>query len=101
MESKTAFVLMLLSYVFYAHWYWGWNAPGDKYQLHFLVAAVMIGLLPQPFLGVGPLIGIFCVMPRAILSSLVFSDLIHVALKRKAGSILRAVADDDVSGEKV
>lgn len=94
---------MMMSYTLYAYWYFRWNHPGDKYQLHFLVAAVVLGLLPQPFLGTGLLIGTFCVIPRVFLSSLLVSDLFHLGLKRRSRNRphARALGDEAVAGEKV
>lgn len=86
---------------FYAYLYWNWNHPRDKYQLHFLITAVLIALLPLPFLGVGFLIGVFCVVPRAILSALLISDFFHLGLKRRSRQGSRGVGGEMVSGEKV
>jgi hypothetical protein len=90
----------MVCFAFYAYLYWNWNSPGDKYQPHFLVVAVMLGLLPLPFLEVGPLIGIFCVIPRAILSGLLLSDFFHL-FWRKASNKPHIVEEEAVSGEKV
>jgi hypothetical protein len=98
MNTEIAFVVEMLSFSVYSYWYWYWNQE-DKYQLHFLVAAVVFALLPILFLEVGPLIGVFCVMPRAVLSSLVLSDFFHLALKVSNKS--RVQAEEAVSGEKV
>ena len=98
MNTEIAFAVEILSFSIYSYWYWNWNT-GDKYQLHFLVGAVVLGLLPLYFLEVGPLIGVFCVMPRAVLSSLVLSDFFHLALKVSNKS--RVQSEEDVSVEKV
>ena len=99
-NTEIAFVIECVCFTAYAYWYWTWNHPGDKYQLHFLVASVMLGLLPLQFLGTGLLIGIFCVMPRAILSGLLVSDFFHL-FWRKASNKSHAVVEEAVSGEKV
>jgi hypothetical protein len=90
----------MLCFAFYAYLYWNWNFPGDKYQLHFLVVVVMLGLLPLPFLEVGPLIGVFCVVPRAILSGLLLSDFFHL-FWRKAINKPYVVEEEAVLREKV
>ena len=90
----------IICFSLYSYWYSRWN-PSDKYQLQFLVAAVVLGLLPQPFLETGPLIGIFCVVPRAILSGLLVSDFFHLFWYGKASNEHHIVGEEAALREKV
>jgi len=99
-NSEVGFAVEVACFSLYSYWYSSWN-QGDKYQLHFLVTAVALGLLPLLYLGTGLLIGIFCVVPRAILSGLLVSDIFHLFWDGKVSNKPHMIGNEAVSGEKV
>jgi hypothetical protein len=80
MNSTAFFIIAVASFVGYACWYFGSNKETDRCQQHILAAITGIGYIVALGLGFGPLIGTFCVAPRAVVVGLLVSDLAHAVV---------------------
>jgi hypothetical protein len=78
MNPTAVFWIVAVNFVIYAWWYFDCNNGTDRFQSRILAGVTGIGFVVAMVLGFGPLISTFCVVPRAVIVSLLASDLAHL-----------------------
>ena len=78
MSSTAFFWIAAVNFALYAAWYFDCNKRTDRFQSWTLTSVVAIGFVVAMGLGFGPWISTFCVVPRAVIVSLLASDLAHL-----------------------
>lgn len=81
MDTTAFFVVGIISYFMYVHWYYEWNMQRDRCQLPIMIVAALVGLVSALSLNLGPLISVFCVTPKVTLCGMLLSDILHLMLQ--------------------